>query len=333
MISERLPTSISASAVASIIIALVTIAASLIHYRLHPEHARSQTSTSNNLEPVNAIVGDAGYAAVFGRMPDWRSREQVRIAAHLFYVEQILRARSTDHLTPRQARRRAAALNLLRAYRLDGIFPHNTTHPGQRTPVFIDGDGRICAVGYLIAQTVGREVAESINDRYQFARISEIDAPLLPEWAEQHGFTLRELGMIQPAYCWRDPTPAGCIEEDENPASAVEITSIGLNAGSALLNGWMATRSGRNVYVAGGGLLLGGAGLGIGMSEDADYRAATLATAGASILLSGWHLLRRAGDDDRGRPGEQVAGSAEIRPTWIAGGGVDRPGLRIDWTF
>lgn len=294
-----------------------------------PEGADRHSPEGSRMQPVNAIIGDAGYVASFGQLPDERSSEQVRIATHLAFVEQILRERPTDHLTPEQARRRSAAFDHLRAYRLDGIYPQNTTHPGQRTPVFIDADGRICAVGYLIEQTVGRDAAERINSHYQFARISDIDAPILPEWAEKHGFTLHELGMIQPAYCWRDPPGPGCVEEDDS--KAMEMASIGMNAGSALLNNWMALRSTRNVYVAGGGLLLGGAGLAIGMSEGAEYRAATLATAGASILMSGWHLLRRADRQDRNEPGEQVAQSADLHPTWIAG--VDRPGLRVAWTF
>lgn len=314
-----------------LVLALIIGAVSLMSLRMSEHGRKSNEPTHDSVQPVNAIVGDAGYMAAFGRMPDTGTAEDVRIATHLAYVEQILRARPVDHLSDEQARHRSAALDHLHTYWKEGEFPRNTTRAGQRTPVFIDRDGRICAVGYLIQQTAGRGTAEAINERFQFARILEIDAPVVSQWAEHYGFTLRELAMIQPAYCWRPPSPDWCVEDDDR-TKAIGVVALGLNASSVLLNGWMAARSDRNLYVAGGGLLVGGAGIAVGISDGADYRAATLAAAGASILLSGWNLLRTPRDDHE-QTGDRVATATAVTPTWMAGSGSNRPGLRLVWAF
>lgn len=285
------------------------------------------------VQPVNAVVGDAGYVAAFGVLPDAHVSEDVRIETHLTYVERLLRSRPVDHLTAEQVRRRNVALDHLHSYRSRGAYPRNTTHFDRRTPVFIDGEGRICAVGYLIEQTVGRAAAQAINERFQFAHISEMDVPEVPRWAEQNGFTMQELGMIQPSYCWQSPGPGCPAEDDEGMKRNVGIASLGINATSVLLNGWMLSRQKQNLLIAGGGLLVGGAGLAVGAAGDAEYRAATLATAGASVLLSGWHLLRspRA---RQAQTGEGLAGGPEVLPIWMADGlGSENAGVKMVWTF
>lgn len=306
---------------------------------LHPSPesgagAVADDGAATNVQPVNALVGDAGYLAAFGALPDANVSEDLRIETHLAYVERLLRARPVDHLTPEQVRQRRGALDHLRSYRTRGGFPRNMTHPGRRIPVFIDGEGRICAVGYLVEQTSGRASARAINDRFQYAYISEMDSPELPNWAEQNGFTLQELGMIQPTYCGNSPPGPGCLtDEDESTNAAVGLASLGLNATSALLNGWMVSRQKRNLLVAGGGLLAGGAGLAIGADGDADYRAATLVTAGASVLLSGWHLLGTPPQREE-RTSEGLAGRPDVLPIWMADGrGNENAGVKMVWTF
>ena len=65
---------------------------------------------------------------------------------------------------------------------------------------------------------------------------------------------------------------------------------------------------------------MGGAGIAVGISDDADFRPATLAAAGASILLSGWNLLRTPRDNHE-ETGDRVATSHEVTPTWMTESG------------
>ena len=81
------------------------------------------------------------------------------------------------HLAPLQQKNRAALLDHLQRYRLAGRFPQNHDYPDQRKPCFIDRDGHICAVGYLVEQSAGRAMANQINERYQYAKIFEMDMP------------------------------------------------------------------------------------------------------------------------------------------------------------
>ncbi len=60
--------------------------------------------------------------------------------------------------------RRAHLLNLLHEYRSAGRFPKNYEREGRK-PRFIDRDGTICAVGYLIEQTAGWATAGLVEHR------------------------------------------------------------------------------------------------------------------------------------------------------------------------
>lgn len=293
------------------------------------------------MRPVNRVVGDAGYIARFGERPDAAADEDIRIASHLAYVETLLRERNvdhlmdhlTDHLTPEQQRRRAAALDHLRAYREAGVFPRNTMKPDSRTPVFIDADGRICAVGYLVEQTAGRRAAEQINEQYQFDHVDEMELPWLHDWARTHGFAVRELAMIQPAYEWHPPVEEE--SEEEMIDRTLEVGSITLNVASVALNGWMIGRHRSNVVAASAGLMAGGAGMAIGLSDRAHYTRPDLVAAGASVLISGWSLFRLAS-----RPHRRVdtdtsvaAYRPDVGPVLLPSADGSKLGLQARWIF
>ena len=84
---------------------------------------------------------------------------------------------------------------------LDAYIAHGTTpdneHLPWRTPVFIDDAGTICAVG-----TSGHALAEKIASTHRYSFIEDIatDMPEVQAWVAQSGFTLDELGQIQPGY-------------------------------------------------------------------------------------------------------------------------------------
>jgi hypothetical protein len=151
-------------------------------------------------QEVNAVLHDDSYLAAFGTYPDPGTDEQLRIETHLSYVEQLLRKRSVDHLSAAQRNNRSAILDVLQQYREAGVFPVNRDYPGERRPCFIDADGNICAVGYLIEQTKGRALAEQINEKHQYDYLLNMNEEVIAQWADEYGLTLEECAMIQPAY-------------------------------------------------------------------------------------------------------------------------------------
>ncbi len=149
---------------------------------------------------INPIIGDESFVRKFQTTPDATTNELLRIQTHLSYVEAILRIKDLSHLNKKQKRQRAIALDLLHQYWTNGIFPKNYDYEESRRPCFIDRDGNICAVGYLIEKTAGRKVAEQINKEHQYDYLLNLNEEAIENWATQHGLTLEECAMIQPQY-------------------------------------------------------------------------------------------------------------------------------------
>lgn len=281
--------------------------------------------------PVNAVIGDLSYRARFGRWPGPEADEDTRIRTHLAFVERLLRSRPTDHLSPRLRTARARNLDRLHDYWTRGIFPRNDGFPHRRQPTFIDDEGRICAVGYLIEQSAGRAVAERINARYKYAYLQTIDAPVLEQWIARSGLTRRELAMIQPMY-----DGDGCVAcvggEEEVMYRGLEVGVMALNAGTAVLNGVLSARGRRSYVASGAGLAAGAAGLAVGLSDGAHYSTGDVALAGASLLASTINLTAvlsgRASDARQASliPDTHVA----LVPTRDQ---KARMSLSLEWTF
>lgn len=159
-------------------------------------------------DAVNPIVGDAGYLARFGVLPGPDTDEDLRIRTHLEYVENLLRSKDATHLNPIMQQKRALMLDLLREYHTAGIFPRNYDHPDRRRPCFIDKNGRICAVGYLVEKTAGRSAAAAINDQHQYDDILAMDSKMVTDWVASSGLTLEECAMIQPNYSFPVASPS-----------------------------------------------------------------------------------------------------------------------------
>lgn len=151
-------------------------------------------------QTVNAVIGDESFLVTFGHAPTTETTEAVRIRTHLTYVEKQLRQRSIQNLSPQLRSRRTKLLDHLRAYIQAGRFPVNDNYTGERRPCFIDRTGAICAVGYLVEQSAGRALAERVNVRYQYDRITDMHLPELDHWIAQSGLTVDECALIQPAY-------------------------------------------------------------------------------------------------------------------------------------
>jgi len=157
-------------------------------------------------DQVNTLVGNAGYVAAAGHAPLAGTNDDARVQAHLAYAERLLRRQPTANLSPVLARRRTHLLDLLHSYWVAGVFPRNYDHPEGRRPCFIDREGRLCAVGYLVAETAGPPVAESINQAHQYDLIADMRTPMLATWVQTSGLTTAECALIQPTYGPMPPT-------------------------------------------------------------------------------------------------------------------------------
>jgi len=155
---------------------------------------------ADNWNTINSIIGNISYQHKFGEEPSFVTDEVLRIQTHLEYVENILRSKSTSELNAKERSQRLHMLDLLHAYWTAGIFPRNYDYPEETKPCFIDRDGTICAVGYLVTQTEGSDLAQEINDNHQYSEILDIDSPDLLAWINQSGLSIKEMAMIQPRY-------------------------------------------------------------------------------------------------------------------------------------
>lgn len=188
---------------------------------------------------INAIIGDVSFIHRFQHLPGQNTDEVTRIQTHLSFVEEVLRKARTSHLSKKQKNKRAVVLNLLHEYWTNGVFPKNYDYAGRR-PCFIDRDGNICAVGYLIEKTAGRKLAEQINSLHQYDYLLDMNEEVINNWAKEHGLSLEECAMIQPAY--------GYIPTDQTfnvPVKSAYGISSGF-IGGANLGITMLNFSGRN---------------------------------------------------------------------------------------
>lgn len=260
--------------------------------------------------PVNAIIGDESFDVMYQGSAAEEAEEVFRIQTHLAYVEAKLRSADISHLNEDQLRNRIFVIDLLHNYWQLGQFPSNNAYP-ERRPCFIDAEGNICAVGYLIAATGGRDLAESINDRFQYEYLVDMDEPILAEWAENYGLSLEECAMIQPTY---GPPPQAAITYAElKPVYGISSSVLGgVNlAGNIMLLSKKTTGKGLAKFgIATGGvqLILGVANIrkgryagGIGGSSDyTSYRAQNnvsylnIAMGTATIVTSTLNLLMHA---------------------------------------
>lgn len=132
--------------------------------------------------------------------PDYEHKtEHSWISTHLQLVEQVLRARSTKHLTAQQKSNRLFALQQLNSYWQAGNFPVNNKYT-IRTPIFIDEQDNFCAVGYLVKATGYEAISRTIAAKTNLAYVREMHYPQLEQWANDYGFTKDELAWIQPGY-------------------------------------------------------------------------------------------------------------------------------------
>ena len=157
-------------------------------------------SSVDKSQLVNSILGDISYESAFGHKPDAKTDNNLRIRTHLEYVENLLRNKNVSGLSTDLQTKRNHLLVLLHDYWTNGVFPKNYDYVDQRKPCFIDKDGAICAVGYLLEQTTSRQVADEINSKHKYDELLAMNNSNVDNWVLTSGLTKEECAMIQPTY-------------------------------------------------------------------------------------------------------------------------------------
>jgi hypothetical protein len=151
-------------------------------------------------QQVNSLLGDISYEQKFGHKPNETIDNNLRISTHLEYVENLLRNKDVSNLSADLKIKRNHLLDLLHNYWMNGKFPKNYDYADQRKPCFIDKDGNICAVGYLVEQTTSRQLANEINSKHKYDDLLAMNSPTVDKWVLTSGLTKEECAMIQPTY-------------------------------------------------------------------------------------------------------------------------------------
>ena len=248
----------------------------------------------DNDHSVNAIVNDISFVQAFGIKPTTETDEQIRLKTHLEYIENLLRNRDISSLTDEQKTNRAKILDLLHDYWTIGMFPRNYEYSTKRAPCFIDKDGSICAVGYLVEKTAGRQVAEAINSKYKYEYVMLMNDKTVDEWIEASGLTKEECAMIQPTY--------GYYEPDNYVSTGYGISSAvfgGLNLSFNTINGVQMAKGTDRKAVAITGLFTGAGQFTLGaLSIPNQYYPAernlsffNIGFGLSTMILSSWNLI------------------------------------------
>jgi hypothetical protein len=259
---------------------------------------------NDNVQPVNAILGDISFFEKYSCLPAQSASEVLRIQTHLEYVESLLRNASTAHLTKKQKKNRQKAIENLHFYWTAGVFPENREFLNDRKPCFIDAKGNLCAVGYLIQQSAGRGVAEQINARFQYEYLMEMEWNVIDEWIASSGLTKLECAMIQPTY---GPTPTeNYITPGFGYATAV---FSGANVALNVMNVSQINRQSQGLFTPILGIVLGAGQITLGAlnfpeiqygwsgsyinEAQRNYALMNVALGTSSVIFSAWSLITR----------------------------------------
>lgn len=223
-------------------------------------------------QSINAVIGDLSFTEKFGERPDIYTDENLRITTHLTYVEKLLRHKTNNLLSPEQISKRANTLKLLGEYTKNKQFPKNLDFPAQRIPCFIDKEGNICAVGYLIEKTAGRHVAEQINEKFKYEYVLAMNDLSIEKWAVSNGLTIEECAMIQPAYGGVPQETAVRNEGVTNSYSNSTIFTSAFNLSVTTLNAIQLSKRTESKYLPIVGLASGAGQLILGITNYPNSR-------------------------------------------------------------
>jgi hypothetical protein len=131
--------------------------------------------------------------------PSWKE-EISRLNQHFDRALPHLRALPTEHLTALQTWVRVLLIDELEHYVRQGAFPRNYVSK-DRTPVFVDPEGRPCAVAHLLQQSGEAELVSRIAAQSNLERVNRFDpVDALLHWLDAAGLQLEDAMVIQPSY-------------------------------------------------------------------------------------------------------------------------------------
>ena len=270
-------------------------------------------SSVDKSQLVNPILGDISFENKFGHKPDATTDNNLRIITHLEYVENLLRSKDVSNLSAELKTKRNHLLDLLHDYWTNGIFPKNYGFADQRKPCFIDKDGTICAVGYLIEQTTSRQVADDINSKHKYDELLAMNNQTVDKWVLTCGLTKEECAMIQPIY---GPTPVYSYNYI-SPAYGVSSSIIGgLNLSLNTVNGIQIGKGTMNKTVPIIGLITGAGQIALGSAmfpkeqmtwggtsyTNESQKTLSMVNIGlgtTTIILSAWNLITNRKPKDK----------------------------------
>jgi len=246
-------------------------------------------------QTANSILADISYTKRFDKNPSINTNENLRIITHLKYVENLLRKKDVSHLSKKQKQNREKLLSFLNEYWKAGNFPKNYEYPNKRVPCFIDKTGNICAVGYLIEKTAGRQVSEEINSKYKFQQLLSMNDSKIDNWIKSSGLTKEECAMIQPQYGYY--YPPNYINSEYALASSMLIgTNLSVNA----INGYQISKRSKNKTVPIIGLISGVSQITIGGfglrnsyygNKHQNLSMLNIGIGTSTIIFSTWNLI------------------------------------------
>jgi hypothetical protein len=144
----------------------------------------------------------------------------------------VRRSPSDAELRAALVARRAHHLDVLSAYREAGVFPINTTVPGEGH-FLIDEHGTLCAVANLIAQDGHKDLIILAARTDNGLLFGDVTSGPIHDWILTSGFTREEIARIQvPApYVGDEPSirPQDPIEPAPEP-SPIELASAKVSA-------------------------------------------------------------------------------------------------------
>jgi HEAT repeat protein len=176
--------------------------------------------------------------------------------------------------------RRAEAIDLLSEYRLRGFFGIGPLVNGTRTPLFVDDDGRRCAVAWILERTGRGELVQAIANRCNEAWVAELTTDaVLQSWLGEYGLTAAEAVRIQgphggpPGGGTPPPEPE---PEADGPSEATprgDQTSGSGSGGNTSSGGSSAGSQPRSPdnYAARGSMRAGGRGMALDAMESAAW--------------------------------------------------------------
>jgi hypothetical protein len=269
-------------------------------------------SSVDTSQMVNPLLGDISYESKFGHKPDAKTDNNLRVRTHLEYVENILRNKDVSNLSADLIKKRNHLLDLLHDYWTNGVFPKNHDYADQRKPCFIDKDGTICAVGYLVEQTTSRHVADDINSKHKYDELLAMNNSTVDNWILTSGLTKEECAMIQPTY---GPTPIHTYNHI-TPSYGISSSIIGgLNLSLNTINGIQIGKGTTNKTVPIMGLITGAGQIALGSAmfpkeinswgaiyTNESQKTLSMVNIGlgtTTMILSAWNLITNRKPKDK----------------------------------